>query len=60
MVMPNLLLEKPSKIFKLKEHQLSLEQYKDLWKIGEVEELLFEGETIQKPSTFAKISRKSK
>ena len=65
--MPRLLLQKPSKISKSKEHQMFLEQRLDLWKNGEFEELLFGGETIlklltsvQKPSTIAEISRKFK
>ena len=44
-----------------------MEQHLDLWKKSEFEELLFEGETIQKlltsvqkPSTIAEISRKFK
>ena len=48
MIMPNLLLQKPSKTSKSKEHQLSLVRRLDLWQNGEFEELLFEGETIQK------------
>ena len=55
--MPNLLLQKPSKISKLKEHQLSLERRLELWKNGESEELL---KSIQKTSTIAEISRKFK
>ena len=67
MIMPNLLLQKPSKASKSKEHQLSLERRLDLWQNGEFEELPFEGETIQKlltsvqrPSAIAEISRKFK
>ena len=67
MTMLNLLLQKPSKTSKSNECQLSLERRLDLWKNSEYEELLFEGETIQKlltsiqkPSTIAKISRKFK
>ena len=55
--MPNLLLQKPSKISKSKEH---LERRLDVWQNREFEELLFEGDTIQKlltsvqkPSTIA-------
>ena len=66
-IMPNLLLQKPSKTSKSKEHQLPLERRLDLWQNSELEELLFKGETIQKlltsvqkPSTIAKISRKFK
>ena len=48
MIMLNLLLQKPSKTSKLKEYQLLLERHLDLWKNSTFEELLFEGETIQK------------
>ena len=48
MIMLNLLLQKPSKTSKLKEHQLLLERHLDIWKNSTFEELLFEGETIQK------------
>ena len=58
--MPNLLLQKPSKTSKSKEHQLSLERRLDVWQNREFEKLLFEGDTIQKlltsvqkPSTIA-------
>ena len=64
MIMSNLLLPKPSKISKSKEHQRSLERCLDLWKNGEYEDLLCEYETIQKfltsvqkPSTITEISR---
>ena len=67
MIMPNLLLQKPSNTSKSKEHQQSLERLLDLWKNFEFEGLLFEGKTIQKllttvqkPSTIAEISRKFK
>ena len=62
MLMPNLLLQKPSKNSKLKDHQLALERRLELWHKGEFEELYFEGETIQaslktiqKPSSIANI-----
>ena len=67
MIMPSLLLQKPSNTSKSKEHQQSLERLLDLWKNFEFEGLLFEGKTIQKllttvqkPSTIAEISRKFK
>ena len=67
MIMPNLLLQKPSKTSKSKENQLSLERRLDLGQNGEFEELLFEGEiiqklltSVQKPSAIAEISRKFK
>ena len=47
MIMSSLLLQKPSKTSKLKEHQLPLEQRLDLWKNVEFEELLLEGETFK-------------
>ena len=62
MIMPNLLLQKPSKTSKSKEHKLSLERRLYLRKNGEFEELLFESKTIQKlltsiqkPSAIAEI-----
>ena len=48
MIIPNLLLQKPSKTSKSKERQLSLERRLDAWKNGEFEKLVFEGKTIQK------------
>ena len=66
-IMPNVLLQKPSKTSKSKKQQLPLERRLDLWKNGEFEELLFEGETIQrllksvqKLSTIPEILRKFK
>ena len=47
MVMPSLLLQKPSKNSKSKDHLISLERRIDLWKTGDLEELLKEGEAIQ-------------
>ena len=47
MLMPNLLLQKPSENFKSKDHRLALEHRLKLWHKGELEELYFEGETIQ-------------
>ena len=67
MIMPIILIQKPSKTSKSKEHQLLLERCLDLWQNGRFEDLLFESETIQKlltsaqkPSTIAEISRKFK
>ena len=48
MLMPNLLLQKPSKRSKSKDHLLALERRMCLWYEGNVLELLKEGETIQK------------
>ena len=46
MVMPCLLLQKPSKTSKAKDHLLALERRLLLWKNGDIEELVHEGETI--------------
>ena len=48
MLMPNLLLQKPSKRSKSKDNILALERRMCLWYEGNVLELLKEGETIQK------------
>ena len=47
MAMPNLLLQKPSRNSKSKDHLGALERRLHLWKEGELAELLVEGETIQ-------------
>ena len=67
MIMPHFLLEKLSKTSQSKKHQLSFEKRLDLWRNGEFEKLLLEGEAIQKllkrfqkPSAIAEISRKFK
>ena len=65
MVMPSLLLKKPSGKSKSKDHLKSLENRMKLWHGGEIMELLKEAETIQKdlrvfntPSTIAEISKR--
>ena len=65
MVMPSLLLQKPSKTSKAKDHAGALERRLLLWRQGDIEELVREGETIQKqlpdalrPKQIGKISRK--
>ena len=65
MIMPSLLLQKPSKSSKAKDHILSLERRMELWHNGHVSELFHESETIQKclkspnkKSTIAQISKK--
>ena len=65
MVMPGLLLQKPSRKSKSKDHLTSLENRMKPWHAGEIMELLKEAETIQKdlrvsntPSTIAEISKK--
>ena len=64
MVMPSLLLQKPHKNSKSKEHFAALERRMELWKRGDLSELLKEGETIQKglksfntKQSIAKISK---
>ena len=47
MVMPSLLLQKPSQKSKSKDHLRALEQRLELWESGEVMELLKESDTIQ-------------
>ena len=47
-IMPNVFLQNPSRTSKSKKQELSLGQRLDLWKNGELEEPVFEGETIQK------------
>ena len=65
MIMPSLLLQKPSQKSKSREHLKALERRMDLWMSGEIRHSLHEGETIQKdlrpsntPSTVAEISKK--
>ena len=41
--MPNLLLQKPSKKSKSKDHTLALQRRMKLWESGEFAELVFEG-----------------
>ena len=48
MVMPNLLLQKPSQKSKSKNYLSALEKRMELWESGELVELLKEVETIQK------------
>ena len=64
-VMPALLLQKPSKSSKSKDHHAALERRLTLWEEGKIEELLYEGQTIQEKlkssdssMTVAKISMK--
>jgi len=47
MVMPALLLQKPSRTSKSKEHVSALKRRLALWENGDLSELLHEGETIQ-------------
>ena len=43
----SLLLQKPSKTSKLKDHTVALQRRLDLWSKGDIEELIIEGTTIQ-------------
>ena len=66
MIIPSLLLQKPSKKSKSRDHLKLLERRMDLWISRKILDLLHEGETIQKdflrpsntPSTVAEISKK--
>ena len=62
-VMPVLLLQKPYKSSKSKDHHAALKRRLKLWEEGKIEELLYEGQTIQErlkspDSTVTKISIK--
>ena len=46
-IMPALLLQKPSKNFKSKDHLKSLERRFEIWKEGNINELYEEGKTSQ-------------
>ena len=48
MIMPSLLLQKPSQKKKNREHLKALERRRDLWTSTDILNLLHEGETIQK------------
>ena len=63
-IMPSL-LQKPSKTSKAKDHLKALERRIDLWSNGNIDELLFEGETIQSrlhlintPKSIGELSKK--
>ena len=63
--MPSLLLQKPSKDSKVKDHNRALERRLKLWTDGQLAELLKEGETIQSslkqvnaPKVIAQHSKK--
>ena len=65
MVMPNLLLQEPGKNSKSKDHLEALNRRLNLWKEGELTELLIEGETMPKSlsdskrvKTIAELSKK--
>ena len=56
MIMPNLLLQKPSKNSKDKDHLKALERRLESWISGDLLELLKEAETIQKSLRSKKTS----
>ena len=58
MIMPSILLQKPSKNSKAKDHSIALHRRMELWNSGNMIELLHEAETIQNylPSTVKKHS----
>ena len=65
MIMLSLLLQKPSKNLKAKDHTKALERRLKLWTDGHLGELLKEGDTIQSslkhvnaPKTIALLSKK--
>ena len=58
MIMPNLLLQKPSKNSKAKDHLKALERRLESWTWGDLLELLKEAETIQKSLRSKKTSTK--
>ena len=64
-VMPSLLLQKPSKTSKAKDHLKALERRINLWMNGNIDELLLEGKTIQSrfhdintPKSITEMSKK--
>ena len=66
MIMPRLLIQKPSQKLKPRQHLEALEQHMNFWTSGEILELLREGEAFRKdlrlsstPLTFTKISKKN-
>ena len=67
MVVPNLLLPKPARNSKSKDHLEASNRRLNIWKEGELIELLIEGENIQKSlsdsksiKTIAELSKKFK
>ena len=65
MVIPNLLLQKPSKQYKAKDNFNALDRRITLCISGDLEELVVDGETIQKclesvnrPKSLSKISKR--
>ena len=65
MIMPNLLLQKPSKNSKAKDHLAALERRRELWQKGHLKSLFEEAKTIQntlpslqKPKTQEELRKK--
>ena len=56
MIMPALLLQKPSKTSKAKQHAIALQRRLALWKRGDINGLIREGETIQEQLRKSKKS----
>ena len=54
MILPNLLMQKPSKTSKAKEHSEKLEERFRLWKEGKIEELIRDGKNVQKNMVTSK------
>ena len=48
MIKPSLLLQKPSRNSKAKDHQLKLTERLELWKEGKISDILEEGRSIQR------------
>ena len=64
-IMPSLFLQKLSKTSKAKDHLKALERRIDLWSNGNIDKILFEGETIQSrlnhistPKCIGELSKK--
>lgn len=60
--MPNLPLYKPVKASKLKDHLRTLARWINIWTLGKIDELFFDGEAIQQrlstPNNTGKLSNK--
>ena len=57
MIMPALLLQKPSKKSKTKDHKVYLEKRLQWWVNGDLDLLIREGEAIQDRLTKSKVSK---
>ena len=58
MILPVLLLQKPSKTSKSKEHNIKLEYRLRLWKAGNIDDLIREGRAIQQKLQISKRNNK--